>query len=72
MKRKVQRLDTVHLKTEVYGDGIVQTTNGFEPVAKAIVARKSLGQKCPCGFDSRPRHKKQQLFGVAAFLVYGN
>ena len=26
-------------------------------VAKAIVARKSLGPKRPCGFDSRPRHK---------------
>lgn len=28
MKRKVQRLDTVRLMTEVYGEGIVQTTNG--------------------------------------------
>ena len=22
---------------------------------------KSLGQKCPCGFDSRPRHLKKEL-----------
>ena len=21
---------------------------------------KSLGQKCPCGFDSRPRHLKKR------------
>jgi len=55
--------------TEVYGEGIVQTTNGPKPVAKAIAARKSLGQKWPCGFDSRPRHE-QQFLRVAAFLFF--
>ena len=27
-------------------------------VAKAIVARKSLGQECLYGFESRPKHEK--------------
>lgn len=26
-------------------------------IAKTIVVRKSLGQKCPYGFDSHPGHK---------------
>ena len=60
-ERKVQRLDTAHLKSPLYGEGIVQTTNEAlmiaQSVAKAIVVRKSLGPKRPCGFDSRPRHK---------------
>ena len=30
-------------------------------VAKAIVVRKSLGPKRPCGFDSRPRHEKRPV-----------
>jgi hypothetical protein len=57
-RRKVQRLDTTHLKIEIHGEGIVQTTNGFLPVVKTIVVRKSLGPKRPCGFDSRPGHRK--------------
>ena len=57
----MQRLDTTHLKIDFHGEGIVQTTNGAKSfdvllVAKAIVVRKSLGPKRPCGFESRPRH----------------
>lgn len=54
-RRKVQRLDTTHLKLERNGEGIVRTTN--EEVAKAIVVRKSRGQQWPYGFDSRPGHE---------------
>ena len=39
-------------------------------VAKAIVVRKSLGPKRPCGFDSRPGHENtlsRYLEGVFLF-----
>ena len=29
---------------------------------------KSLGQKCPCGFDSRPRHKRTALAVLLCLL----
>lgn len=34
----------------------------FILVAKAIVVRKSLGQKCPCGFESRLSHNKTIIY----------
>ncbi|MCK5922331.1 MAG: hypothetical protein KAG66_15405 [Methylococcales bacterium] len=43
--RKVQRLDGQHLRADLaYGEGIVQTTNGTTPVAKAIVVRSERSQ----------------------------
>jgi len=70
-RRKVQRLDTTHLKLNSYGEGIVRTTN--EEVAKAIVVRKSRGQQWPYGFDSRPGHADgaDQKFFWPAFLCVG-
>ena len=39
-------------------------------MAKATVARKSLGPKRPCGFDSRPGHKGQPGNEAWLFLLF--
>ena len=70
-RRKVQRLDTTRLKGSTpwrRNSPDYERVAAMPPVAKAIAARKSLGPKRPCGFDSRPRHTKKHRSGDA-FLV---
>ena len=87
-RRKVQRLDTTRLKGSTpwrRNSPDYERVAAMPPVAKAIAARKSLGPKRPCGFDSRPGHRNTlsrylegvffitwQTFGKHLYLLFAS